>query len=422
MRVLIVSEAERTHFLSLVPLAWALRTAGHDVRVAGHPALTPVITGAGLPAVPLGRDHVFGRVIRRVGHTSDEDLDLPVIHPEITHDELRRWYSRVVPWWWRSVNEPLLADLVAFCRDWRPDLVLWEQVTYAAAIAARACGAAHGRLLWGVDLLTWVRRRYLSHRPESDPLAEWLAARARAFGCVYEEDLTCGQFTLGYAPAALEPRVDPPLDRVGMRFVPYNGRAVVPAWLRRPPERPRVCLSLGTTAMERMGRYSVSVPDLLEAMADLDVEVVATLADSERARLGPVPGNVRMTGFTPLHALLPTCSALIGWGGAGTVFTGMFYGVPQLVLPHAYMFDPPFYGRMLAERGAGLTIPDREVTGHGVREAVRRLTEEPEFGHEARRLRADMLAMPTVNEVVPELEERVAALRGVSVPAAGPRE
>ncbi|MDA0638484.1 activator-dependent family glycosyltransferase [Nonomuraea sp. MCN248] len=412
MRVLIASEAERTHFLSLVPLAWALRTAGHEVRVAGHPALAPAVTGAGLTAVPLGRDHVFGRVIRRVGHTSDEDLALPVVHPEIGFDDLRRWYRRVVPWWWRAVNEPLMADLVAFCRHWRPDLVIWEQVTYAAAIAARACGAAHARMLWGVDLLTWLRRRYLSHQPREDPLAEWLSARARAFGSVFEEDMTSGQFTIGYAPAALEPELDPPLDRVGMRFVAYNGRAVVPAWLREQVTRPRVCLSLGTTAVERMGRYSVDVADLLDALADLDVEVVATLAAGERARLRSVPGNVRLVGYTPLHALLPTCSAMIGWGGAGTVFTGMYYGVPQLVLSHAYMFDPPLYGRLLAGRGAGLTIPDREMTPGGVREAVRALVEEPGFRHEAGRLRAEMLAMPAPNQVVPALEERVAALRG----------
>ena len=44
MRVLFAAHAERTHFYSMIPLAWALRTAGHEVYVASQPALTDDIT------------------------------------------------------------------------------------------------------------------------------------------------------------------------------------------------------------------------------------------------------------------------------------------------------------------------------------------------------------------------------------------
>ena len=46
MRVLFATYPERTHFLAMVPLAWALRTAGHEVRVASQPTFTDVITRA----------------------------------------------------------------------------------------------------------------------------------------------------------------------------------------------------------------------------------------------------------------------------------------------------------------------------------------------------------------------------------------
>src|ERR1017187_1851466 len=39
----------------MVPVAWALRAAGHEVRVASQPDLTEVITGAGRPGVPVGQ-------------------------------------------------------------------------------------------------------------------------------------------------------------------------------------------------------------------------------------------------------------------------------------------------------------------------------------------------------------------------------
>jgi hypothetical protein len=32
-----------------------------------------------------------------------------------------------------------------------------------------------------------------------------------------------------------------------MRFVPYHGGGVLPDWLAGPKERPRVCITLGTT-------------------------------------------------------------------------------------------------------------------------------------------------------------------------------
>ncbi|MEE2043098.1 activator-dependent family glycosyltransferase, partial [Nocardiopsis tropica] len=63
MRVLIVSQAEKTHLLGLIPQAWALRAAGHEVRAASQPALVPTIARTGLPAVSVGRDHLFHQLL-----------------------------------------------------------------------------------------------------------------------------------------------------------------------------------------------------------------------------------------------------------------------------------------------------------------------------------------------------------------------
>ena len=53
MRVLIVTFPWKTHLFHLVPLAWSLRTAGHEVRVATEPDLLGAVTGAGLTADSL---------------------------------------------------------------------------------------------------------------------------------------------------------------------------------------------------------------------------------------------------------------------------------------------------------------------------------------------------------------------------------
>ena len=82
MRVLLTTFAHNTHFYNLVPLAWALRTAGHEVRVASQPDLTEAITAAGLTAVPVGTDHVIHQV-RAENNSDARQRD----HPEINFSE-----------------------------------------------------------------------------------------------------------------------------------------------------------------------------------------------------------------------------------------------------------------------------------------------------------------------------------------------
>lgn len=420
MRVLLVSYAEKTHFLSMVPLGWALRTAGHEVRVATQPELADAVAGTGLTVVPVGRDHTLYRHrewARRFGEEEGSGFfDMGESWPDdLTWQDLTWGYREVVSWWWRTVNGPMVDDLTDFCLRWEPDLVLWEPGTFAGAVAAQASGAAHARVLWSVDLFGWMRERFLRLLAEQPPgrredvLARWLGAQAERLGGRFEEELTRGHFTVTHMPASLG-RADG-LHYVPMRYVPYNGRAVVPEWLRLPPERPRVCLSLGLSATERLGRYAVSMQGLLDALGDLDVEVVATVPPRQRAELASVPPNTRLVSFVPLHALMPTCSAVIDHGGPGTVCTAAVHGVPQLILPRR-LLDDRLVARGLADQGMALMIPSDDVTEETTRDHLLRLLREPDLRRGAERLRDEMTAMPAPNDVVAELERLTALHRG----------
>jgi glycosyltransferase (activator-dependent family) len=416
MRVLFAAMAEKTHFLGMVPLAWALRTAGHDVCVASQPEMTDVITGAGLTAFPVGKDHKLYEISRMEKRL---EIDVPMFdlaedRPELlTWDYLRPGYDQVVRWWFRVVNDSMVADLVDLCRQWRPDLVIWEPITYSAPIAAEAAGAAHARFMWGLDVFTRMRRHYLRVMNEQpaydrrDPMREWLAARAGRFGGGFSEELVTGRFTIDYMPGSLRPEQG--LHTVPIRYVPYNGASVIPGWLRDPPGRRRVCLTLGTAASERLDGYFLPVGELLESVAELDVEVVATLSERQQSELGTVPANVRLVTFVPLHALVPTCDVVIHHGGGGSYCTCLLNGVPQLILPN--LFDAPARAANLAGQGAGLMLPSQEATGAKVRDMVARLLDEPAFGKDADRLRAEMLSQPTPNELVPELERLAGVYR-----------
>ncbi|MFE9117172.1 glycosyltransferase [Streptomyces sp. NPDC007172] len=102
-----------------------------------------------------------------------------------------------------------------------------------------------------------------------------------------------------------------------------------PASLREPPAGRRVCLTLGLSFREVMGGDQASVPDLLEALAGLDAEVVATLDAGQLAEVGRVPDKVRVVDFVPLAALLPSCSAIVHQGGFGTAQNALAHGVPS---------------------------------------------------------------------------------------------
>ncbi|SDH94217.1 glycosyltransferase, activator-dependent family [Sinosporangium album] len=406
MRVLFATQAETTHFLGMVPLAWALRAAGHEVQVASQPRLMDVVAGAGLTGVPVGRDHDFWRVMRaRVGFDPLADRVPPFDRePELlTWEYVRDGHRGLVPWWWRSVNDPMTGDLVAYCRAWRPDLVVWEPTTFAGAIAAQAVGAAHARFLWGVDVIGRMRGHYLrlmAERPpgeREDVLADWLGAQAARYGGRFSEELALGERTVDHMPPSLRLTGVPGPEPVPLRFVPYNGRAVVPAWLREPARRPRVCVCLGTSSAEQTGKYVLPVDDVLAALAGLDAEVVAAVPGGLPPR--SVPPNARVAGFVPLHALLPTCSVMIGHGGAGTSMTALAYGVPQLVVPRP-TFDEPVLAARMAERGAALVLPEAEATPDALRDRVVRLLDDPGPRSAAAGLRGEILAMPHPREAL----------------------
>ncbi|MDK9495419.1 activator-dependent family glycosyltransferase [Streptomyces katrae] len=415
MRVLFAANPHKSIFQYMAPMAWALRTAGHEVRFASLPRFADVITQAGLTAVPVGRRQNPARLLEladpallaksRAGLPTP--WDVAEDPSKATWEYLSNGYG-LATGSLREDNFPMIGELVEFARHWKPDLVVWEPFTYAGAIAAEAVGAAHARLLFGIDVFGVAREHFLrvrAQQPEgerSDPLAEWLGGYARKFGGEYTESMAVGHFTIDQFPESLQTRA-PGLRYEPVQFIPYGGPATVPSWLWKQPEKPRVALTMGLSATEVYDGYTIDTRDVLDSLADLDIELVATIADSEKAALGPVPGNVRLVPYAPIHHLAPTCSAFIHHGGAATLATVARHAVPHLSL--TYHWDQPMLGRLITGQGAGLDMHTSEATGENVRAAVRRLLDEPRFTERAAALRDETLALPTPNQLVARIEE-----------------
>jgi UDP:flavonoid glycosyltransferase YjiC (YdhE family) len=158
-------------------------------------------------------------------------------------------------------------------------------------------------------------------------------------------------------------------------------------------------VTLGTVVPSVSGTSSLGV--VVEALADLDVDVVLAAGRADLSGLGQLPENVRSVGYLPLSAFLPRCAVLVHHGGSGTTAAPLFYGVPQLVLPA--FADNPLSAQRVVDRGVGLSHDPATIDPPTVRGLVDRLLHEPAFRGAAEDVRAEIAAMPTPASIIQRL-------------------
>jgi UDP:flavonoid glycosyltransferase YjiC (YdhE family) len=382
MRALFVTWAWPSHFYPMVQLAWAMQAAGHDVRVAGQPALTDVITRAGLTAVPVGRD-VDTLRISRPFFKWIADQDRPVEWADLQQKGTSSVRMYVM------LAEAMVDDTIALTRSWRPDIIVHEATTFAGPLAAAVTGTPTVRHIHGVDFT------FQTHPFEAEALAD-ISAR---LGLDTVE--TLGVATVDPCPPSMQVPGD--VRRLPISYTPYNGPAVLPGWLREPPARRRICVTWGTSTSTLTGSRMFLPPQVIAAARDLDAEIVVTVTAQDAALLEDVPANVRVVESVPLHLVLGTCDAVVHQGGNGTILTAVRYGVPQLVLPQ--LPDQLFYCAKLVETGAAAQLRADEVSDEALRSRVAAVLLEPGYRSAAARLRDEMLDQPSAAQTVGALEQ-----------------
>ncbi|MBQ1076544.1 DUF1205 domain-containing protein [Micromonospora sp. C31] len=440
MRVLFALWPNPAHLYPLVPLAWALQSAGHEVRVASHPVLAESTLAVGLTPVAVGDPEIMPMGPGRPQPRSvKQRLDRITEALELTPADKEVWdvfYQFMLPsmWDFHPVGStardphPVLDDLVAFARDWQPDLVLWDPCFPAGAVAARVAGAAQARLLWGLDYFASTMDRFAERAtrpgpgPEENPLVETMRPAAERYGLEIDDELLLGQWTVDPTPPGV--RLPTSVRTVPMRWVPYSGQTVLPRWLHHRPERPRVALSLGLSQRMYFKGGWDHVPGLLEMVSDLDVEVVATLNADQLAGMPTLPRNVRAVDYLPLTQLLPSCSAMVHHGGMGTFASAVALRVPQLITDSdddngmitieadglewsmaTKHIESSVTARCVAERSAGLVLDIKNLSVDAMRKQLVRVLDEPTFRQGADSLHDDLLATPSPTETVPVLEK-----------------
>lgn len=457
MRVLFTTWAWPSHYLPLVPLAWALRTAGHEVLMTSQPALVPAMLSSGLPVTAVGRDLDFAEVhlsaarqlrastaARKAGqpparrHSGrfsdlllatepdprvrdrmqalialrDAEYDAMALYRIIRAGRVANGTNGMSIY--GEIADTMVDGLHELAATWKPDLIVHDPLTYAGPIVASLLGIPAVRNMFGPDVT------YFADAGESAgmvPLFERLGVGPVKL---------IGAATVDQCPPSMQfPDAMVPTQRIRHRYVPYNGLAEVPRWVYEAPEKPRICVTWGTS-MVRLSGDEAFLPDAVVQGAsklaqDRGAELVLAITSAQRKLLTtPLPDHVRVAESVPLQALLPTCQALMHQGGAGTTLTALSHGLPQLVFTH--IPDQAANAHTLVASGAGRTLHVGGLDAATVLNQGHELLDDPVYTIAALRVQQEMREQPAPAEIIHHLMEIALGDRSGKSTTAGARK
>ena len=366
MRIVCTASPALAHLFSIVPTAWAMRAAGHEVLVLTYGEAVPAAASAGLPVVDVAPETDIHAILRK--YRAEQVLTAPASLLPSTHDGARLF---------GRASDAAANGTMRVAASWRPDLVVHTLMEGAGPLVAAKLGVpavAHGFGFigpgWDSAVSAEMEETYARHR-----VAAYVAPVA----------------TLDVAPPSMVERD----SGLFMRYVPYNGSGISPDWLLKRPGRPKVAVTLGTL-LPRLGGVSLLRP-IVEVASKVDADFLLLLGGADPASLGKLPPNVTVHGWISLASLIPSCSAIIHHGGSGTTLTPLAAGVPHLVLPQGA--DQLINAEAVVKRGTGLSSEPSDVDA----ELVQRLLVDDSIRRAAAEVRAEIASMPAPARVVDTL-------------------
>ncbi|MCU1470918.1 MAG: novM [Glaciihabitans sp.] len=382
MKILVSTGPSLGLYCPVVPMAWALRAAGHEVLVAVPETIAAVVNGSGLPHIST-----YGPMHMREVMAHDRQgnpIGFATAEPQML-EQAGRGFGRLA-----ARTLPGLLDVAT---RWQPDVILSEPHAYSAGIASRVLGVP-----WvehGVGL-GYFREMDKSGAAELEPELTGLG-----FAGLPDPDLVLEPCPRSLLPATSNPGT-------AMRYVQYDPPATIPSWAFDERTRPRLLLTLGTVAPAAGGVRVLK--ELVNVLPKLGVELVVAVADDVVPQLGSLPDEVIAAGFLPLAAIMPSCDLIVHHCGGGSTMASILAGLPQLLIPQPIVAEQYDSARRVTAFGAALQLVDQPIDPAVVLENCERLLTEQSFADRAHELRAEVAAMPTPIEVVSQIEDLVFGL------------
>jgi UDP:flavonoid glycosyltransferase YjiC (YdhE family) len=361
----------------MVPLAKAFVDRGDDVHWAAAAELVPRLEGYGFPVVAAGLG------------LAESQAQFFRLFPEYEALAPSERGAFLFPRLFGSIRAaPMLAETLAFAREWKPSLIVHEQGEFAAPIVAALLDVPH------------VTHAFGSLRPATTIAAAGDAVAGlwkehglapRAFGGSYDHlylDIYPPSLRVESAPHV--PAIQPlrPLTFAGA------GDEPLPAWVQADASVPLVYVTFGTVFNKDVSLIS----DVVAGVRQLPVRVVVTVGPAgDPGLLGNQPAKVHVTRYLPQNDLMPHCAAVVSHGGSGTFLAALGHGLPQLCLPQAA--DQFYNAATCVNSGVGLALQPGTASADAVRAAMESLLLDASFGEAANRLRREIETMPSPHHV-----------------------
>jgi MGT family glycosyltransferase len=382
MRFLFVVPPLTGHVNPTISIARALEARGHSVAWAAHPGRVRRLLPEGAELLALDdrvSEEVYGPLMDRArgvrGLESYQFL----------------WQEVLVP-----LARAMRPQVEACIESFAPHVVVVDQQAVGGALAARRRGA------------TWASLCTTS-AGVVDPLAdlpkvkEWGTEQLRTLE--REAKLPPGE------PADLSSRLVIVLSTPALvgpvEGFPAHYRFVGPSIADRPDPTPfpwdelregtRVFVSLGTVSAERGESFYGAVA---EALGSEPLQVILAAPPEQ---LASPPANFLVRAHVPQLALLPRVHAVVSHGGHNTVCESLAHGLPMVVTP--IRDDQPVVANQVVASGAGLRLRFGRLGARALRDAVRRVLDEPAFREAAARVRASFAAAGGADEAARLLED-----------------
>jgi UDP:flavonoid glycosyltransferase YjiC (YdhE family) len=361
------------HIYPMMPLAYAVQEAGHDVVFSTAGDFVPRLRALGFETYTAGFTVEEAR-------TSRFGAD----PPSTVRNGATDW--NVIGDLFDECATATARDLLPQMSASAPDLMVYEQLDVGAAVVAASTGtpAVCQAILRGLP--SAIHERLYGARP--DALLSQLGGGASL------DIARTGPVLDTYPPSLQSTSVLANPMRIGMRPVPWSEPwAQVPSWIGRS-SRPLVYVTFGTVR-----GYPESFRVVVEGLADLDVDVLVATAGHHDGELDALPGRVHIEPFVHQAELLGHLDVMIHHGGCGTT-TGAWTGaIPQLVIPQGA--DQFINADVVSSSGSGIVL--KNSSADLVAASVRALLDDPAYRRAARPIRDEITSMPRPSDVVTRL-------------------
>jgi UDP:flavonoid glycosyltransferase YjiC (YdhE family) len=383
MKVLCSSTPMEGVFAPFAPLGKALLAAGHDVVVATGPDLEQRVRREGFATAVAGPAAMEGAMAA-------------MADPAVANAPGGEHWHFGAAMFGAVIAPAKLPALRQLADDYQPDLIVHAEVDVAAPLLAAERG---------LPSVTYGFAQPLDPNMLA-ALAERVAPLWRSAGL--NPDPYAGIYRDRYldpCPASLQGERGPAAAAAEpiRPEVPGDPTASLPDWAATLGGRPVVYLSLGTVPL-------FNQPDKFETLlADLaheDLDLVVTVSElNDPAALGPQPENVHVERWLPLAPLLSCCDVVVCHAGSGTTLAALTAGLPLVLVPQGA--DQHTNADACQRVGVARVRYGDAVTSTAVRDAVMAIV-EPESPEQsmARRIAAEIAAMPAATEVVQRLRVR----------------